>query len=188
MVSLNSIIYFMSFIHLDKWGVYAGMLIILFVYRKFRTKKWRRILKNSIEYHKFHLASISNDSSADARSRELAHSLLWGIAKQLPADLKEGRGSRALYNSFTSRKTALNTCGTVFYECVNDRNSKNMTIFKLDNTLISTLYRAYLLESVFSILGLLFYDISLLKNKIIKSQSGNGKFYVEMSRETGREI
>jgi len=178
----NLFYYIKIFPYLQTFGVYSGILILLLVYRKFRTNQWRKILKQSIEYHKFHLVSISKDPSVNQNSRDLAQSMLWGVTKQLPIDIKGG-GWRALINSFSGKKTSLNTCGTVFYECARDPVSMDVIIFKLNNTLLSTIYRIFILESGLSILGLLYNDITLLFYLITKSESGTGRFYLNMKRE-----
>lgn len=167
----------------------AAIVIILMVYRKFRTVKWRSILNESLEYHKFHLTSISKDPQVKQGSREMAHSLMWGITKQLPLDIKDGRGGRALVNSFRGSKTSLNTCGTVFYECAKNRRVMDETIFKLNNTLTSSLVRIFMLESPLSIFGLLYNDINLLTYMLFKADSGIGRFYYNMNRNlNGRDF
>ncbi len=167
-------------------NIVTAVLIIIFllIYKNFRIHSWRRILKESIEYHKLHLFSLNKDSSLKQNSRELAQSLLWGITKQLPLDLKDGKGARALLNSFSGNKTSLNTCGTVFYECAKNHKSTDITICRLNNTLISTLYRIFIIESSFSIIGLIYFDFKLFTSFLIKTRSNTGSFFLEMKRRS----
>ena len=164
-------------------GVCAVILILILFYRMLRIKQWRRILKESIEYHKFHLESISRDPSANSHSRQMAHSLLWGVTKQLPLDLKDGKGGRALLHSFQGRKTSLNTCGTVFYECAKNHHVMDVTIFKLNDTLLSTIVRIFILESFFSAFGLIYFDLNLVMRLSAGSERGMGGFYLKMKNE-----
>lgn len=165
-------------------GVIAALLLL---YRSLRIRQWRRILKESVEYHRYHLSSISGDPSAGQASREMAQSMLWSVNRQLPLDMKDGNGMRALINSFRGRKTSLNTCGTVFYECVKNHRVMDQEIFKLANTLISTLCRIFILESSASVIGLLYNDINLAVYLFTGSGSGTGRFYYNMKKEINRE-
>jgi hypothetical protein len=166
-----------------EWSGYAVFIFTLVVYRKLRLGRWRKILKRSVDYHKFHLSSISKDSSIDEKTRELAQALLWGVTKQLPLDLENGRGGRALLRSFLGDKTALNTCGTVYYQCARNIRYIDKIIIKLNDTLLSTFYRIYMLESVLSYIAVIYMDLTLLYYLIIKPQSGTGRLYLEMRGE-----
>jgi len=179
----NKIFMLFYFIHLNGWLIFIAVIILLFLYRRFRARRWKYILKASIKYHKFYLTDISNDPSIDRNSRDLAHSLLWGITKQLPLDIKEGKGGVALYNSLSGKKTSLNTCGTVFYECAKNHKTMDPTVFSLTNTLISTIYRIFILESHLSVFGLLYYDINLLYNYAINSVRGSGRLYLDLTKK-----
>jgi len=159
------------------------IIIILFLYRKLRISKWRKVLRNSIEYHKFHLVSLTKDSTVSEKSRELSQALFWSITKQLPVDLKSGSGGKALLRSFFGDKTSLNTCGTVFYQCANNFRNTDSIIIKLNDTLMSTIYRIYMLESYFSIPAILYMDLTFLISKIVKPKSGPGRLYLEMTKE-----
>jgi len=162
--------------------VITVILILLILYRKIRISKWRKILRSSIEYHKFHLSSLVKDSTVSEKSRELSQALFWSVTKQLPLDLQSGKGGKALWRSFLGDKTSLNTCGTVFYQCArNFRNTDNI-IIKLNDTLMSTIYRIYLLESYASTITILYMDFMLLINKIIKPQGGPGRLYIELMK------
>jgi len=172
---------------LSWWGVCAVIPMLLLFYWKVRVKQWRAVLKEAVEYHKFHLVSISRDPSVSQTGRELAHSLLWGVTKQLPLDLKDGKGGLALVNSFKGRKTSLNTCGTVFYECAKNHRVMDITIFKLTSTLISTICRIFILESSISVFGLIYNDINLLIFLLTGSEKGMGRFYREMKKEINRK-
>ncbi len=169
------------------WVVCAVILVLLLIYKKFRIIKWKTILQASIEYHKFHLSSITMDSTVNQTSRDLAHSMLWGVTKQLPLDIKDGKGGRALFNSYLGMKTSLFTSSRVFYECINNYKNMDVTIFKLSNTLISTICRIFILDSFFSILGLLYCDITLLIYTISGYDLGMGRFYFNMKREISGE-
>jgi hypothetical protein len=164
----------------EEWGVYVLIIFFLLAYRKLRLKRWREILKNSVDYHKFHLASISRDPSMSEKSRELAQALLWGVTKQLPLDLADGKGGKALLRSFAGDKTSLNTCGTVYYQCARNFRFIDSIIIKLNDTLISTFYRIYLLESYLSIVAVLYMDFTLLIYMITRPKSGTGRLYLEM--------
>lgn len=82
----------------------SAILTIIFFYKRTGTRRWRRIHKESIEYHKFHLSSITKDSSIKQNSRELAGSMLWVITKQLSFDINEGKGGHAILNSLSGKK------------------------------------------------------------------------------------
>ena len=164
----------------QEWGVYAVLILSLLAYRKIRLGRWRKILKRSVEYHQFHLASISKDPAMSEKSRELAQALLWGVTKQLPLDLQNGKGGNALWRSFIGDKTSLNTCGTVYYQCARNFRFIDTIILKLNDTLISTFYRIYLLESYFSIIAILYMDFTLIIYMITRPESGTGRLYLEM--------
>lgn len=166
-----------------EWGIYAVVIILLLLYRKLRLGRWRSILKSSVEYHKSHLAAISKDPSMSEKSRELAQALLWGATRQLSIDLKNGKGGAALWRSFLGDKTALNTCGTVYYQSARNYMYIDQIIIKLNDTLISTFYRIYFLESRLSIAAILYLDITLLLYLITRPESGTGRLYLEMRRE-----
>ena len=123
------------------------------------------------------------DSAVSEKSRELSHALFWSITKQLPLDLESGKGGKALWRSFFGDKTSLNTCGTVFYQCANNFRNTDPVIIKLNDTLMSTIYRIYLLESYASILAILYMDLALLINKIIRPKAGPGRLYLELMKE-----
>ena len=156
------------------------LLLLILIYRKLRIVRWRKILKKSVEYHIFHLTSINRDSTINQTSRELAQSLLWGVSKQLPLDLAEGKGGTALWRSFRGDKTSLNTCGTVYYQYVMNFRTIDPVIAKLNDTLLSTLYRIYLLESPFSLITILYMDLTLLFYIILKTKTGTGRLILEM--------
>ncbi len=169
------------------FGIFAVILVLLMIYKKIRIGLWRKILKNSIEYHKFHLSSINMDSNVNQSSRDLAHSMLWGVTKQLPLDIKDGKGGRALFNSYLGMKTSLFTCSMVFYECINNYKNMDVTIFKLSNTLISTICRIFIFNSFFSIIGLIYCDITMFIYFITEYDIGMGRFYLNMKREIRNE-
>ena len=179
----NLFYYFKNTPYLNKLLFYIVIIIILILYRKLRISKWRKILRDSIEYHNFHLSSLMKDSTVSEKTRELSQALFWSITKQLPLELKTGKGGKALLRSFFGDKTALNTCGTVFYQCArNFRNTEDI-IIKLNDTLMSTIYRIYLLESYVSIPAILYMDFMLIINQIIKPKSGPGRLYLELIKE-----
>jgi len=168
---------------LKKYLIYTSFLLLLIIYRKLRLGRWRKILKNSLEYHKFHLGSLGKDPALDEKSRELAQALLWGITRQLPLDIDGGKGGKALWRSFLGDKTSLNTCGTVYYQCARNFRYIDKIIIKLNDTLISTFYRIYLLESYLSIAAILYMDLTLLIYMATKPEGGTGRLYLEMRQE-----
>jgi hypothetical protein len=181
---IDNIFYYLKNIpYLNKLLFYLVVIIILILYRKLRISKWRKILRNSIEYHKFHLSSLMKDSTVSEKSRELSQALFWSITKQLPIDLESGKGGKALWRSFLGDKTSLNTCGTVFYQCARNFRNTDSIIIKLNDTLMSTIYRIYLLESYVSIPAILYMDFALLINQIIKPKGGPGRLYLELMKE-----
>lgn len=163
-----------------EYSGYAAFIFTLVIYRKLRLGRWRKILKRSVDYHKFHLSSISKDPSMDEKTRELAQALLWGVTKQLPLDLESGMGGKALLRSFMGDKTALNTCGTVYYQCARNIRYIDKIILKLNDTLLSTFYRIYMLESVLSYIAVIYMDLTLLYYIITRPQGGTGRLYLEM--------
>jgi len=179
----NIFYYLKSSPAVKEWSGYAAFLLTLVIYQKLRLGRWRKILKRSVDYHKFHLSSISKDPSVDEKTRELAQALLWGVTKQLPLDLDNGKGGKALWRSFIGDKTALNTCGTVYYQCAKNFRYIDKTIVKLNDTLLSTFYRIYLLESYLSYIAIFYMDFSLLFYILTKPQSGTGRLYLEMRGE-----
>lgn len=180
----NIFYYLQGHPYTKEWGVYAALIIFLLLYRKLRLGRWRKILKRSVEYHKFHLAAVSKDPAMNEKSRELAQALLWGVTKQLPLDLEKGRGGKALWRSFIGDKTSLNTCGTVYYQCARNFRFIDKIILKLNDTLISTFYRIYLLESYLSIIAILYMDFTLMIYMITRPESGTGRLYLEMRSES----
>ncbi len=166
------------------WGFYTAVIFTLLIYRKLRLGRWRRILKRSVEYHIFHLSSVSKDPAVDEKSRELAQALFWGVTKLLPLDIEGGRGGKALMRSFLGDKTALNTCGTVYYQCARNYRYIDRIIIKLNDTLVSTFYRIYLLESYLSIIAILYMDFTLLVYMITRPESGTGRLFLEMRGES----
>lgn len=179
----NALYYLINIPVIKEWWRYAVFVLFLVLYRKLRLGRWRKILKRSVDYHRFHLSSIAKDSSADEKTRELAQALLWGVTKLLPLDLEKGKGGKALWRSFLGDKTALNTCGTVYYQCARNIRYIDKTILRLNDTLLSTFYRIYLLESNMSYISIFYMDFSLLFSMITKPQSGTGRLYLEMRAE-----
>ncbi len=165
------------------WVQLAVAVPVLLVYRRLRINRWRDILKSSIEYHKYHLYSLSRGSSNDSKSRELAQSLLWCVTKQLPDELKNGRGGAALLNSMAGNKTSINTCGTVFYECAKNYQTIEPVIYKLNITLISTLYRIFIIESPLSVIGILHNDLLLIIHFLKRTNSGSGRLYLDLNSD-----
>jgi len=163
-----------------EWGGYIAVIVILLAYRKLRLGRWRTMLKNSVEYHKFHLASVSKDPTMNEKTRELAQALFWAVSRQLNDDIAGGKGGTALWRSFAGEKTALNTCSTVYYQCARNYMYIDECIMKLNGTLLSTFYRIYLLESYFSIASILYMDINLLVCMITRPAGGTGRLYLEM--------
>lgn len=161
------------------WAVF---LLILYIYGRLRRGWWRRMLSASLDYHKFHLAAIQSDRSIDEKTREFAMALLWAVNKQLKSDLKNG-GGRALWNSFLGEKTSLNTCGTIFYESSKYSRFIDMKIFKLNDTLLSTFYRIYFLESLLYPPAAAIMDILFLVSLIKKPEQGVSRLYIEMKKE-----
>jgi hypothetical protein len=181
---IDNLFYYIKNIPYPNNLIFCLVIIIAFVlYRKLRISRWRKILRNSIEYHKFHLSSLMKDSTVSEKSRELSQALFWSITKQLPVDLESGRGGKALWRSFWGDKTSLNTCGTVFYQCAKNFRNTDAIIIKLNDTLMSTIYRIYMLESYASIPTILYMDLTLLMNQIIKPKAGPGRLYLEMMKE-----
>jgi len=160
--------------------VYVILIIPVFFYWKQGKSRWRKILKKSVDYHIYHLASINKDSSVNETSRKLAQALLWGATKQLPLDLAEGKGGRALRRSFFGDKTSLNICGTVYYQCAMNIRSIDKVIIKLNDTLLSTLYRIYILESFFSPAAVLYMDLTFLYYLLSKPETGAGRLFMEI--------
>ncbi len=117
------------------------------------------------------------------KNRELSQALLWAATKQLQLDIKSGKGGRALWRSFLGDKTALNTCGTVYYECAKNYRFIDSIVLKLADTLISTFYRIYLLESYLSIIAVIYMDFVLFISMITRPKSGSGRLYLEMRCE-----
>jgi len=164
------------------WAVF---FLLLFVYGKFRKGWWRKILGASLDYHKFHLSAMQSDKGIDEKTREFSVALLWAINKQLPSDLKNG-GGRALWSSFLGQKTALNTCGSIFYEASRYARFIDMKIFKLNDTLLGTFYRIFFVESVFYPAAVLLMDVFFLFSLVRKPESGASRLYIEMKKEISR--
>lgn len=161
------------------WG---GFLLLICFYGKLRRGWWRRILGASLDYHKFHLAAIQSDRGIDEKTREFSMALLWAINKQLSSDLKNG-GGQALWNSFLGQKTSLNTCGSIFYEASRYTRFIDSRIVKLNDTLLSTFYRIFFIESLFYPLAIFFMDIFFVISLVKKPESGAARLYVEMKKD-----
>jgi len=161
----------------------AGAAFLMFIYSLIRGGVWRRILASSLDYHKFHLNMIMNDSAVDTKNRELAQAMIWAITRQLPDDIKKMGGGKALLRSFMGEKTALNTCGSIFYDIARNYRYIDQRIVKLNNTLLGTFYRIFFLESFLSGVSALYMDIFLLKSFIFKPLEGSPKLYLEMFKE-----
>jgi len=162
--------------------IWIAFFLLLYIYGKLRKGWWRKILGASLDYHKFHLAAMQSDKGIDERTREFSVALLWAINKQLSSDLSHG-GGRALWSSFLGQKTALNTCGTIFYEASRYARFIDMRIFKLNDTLLSTFYRIFFLESVFYPIAIPFMDIFFLLSLIRKPGGGASRLYIEMKKD-----
>jgi hypothetical protein len=161
------------------WVVFFALL---YFYGRLRKAWWRKILGASLDYHKFHLAAMQSDKGIDEKTREFSVALLWAINKQLPSDLSNGGGG-ALWRSFLGQKTALNTCGSIFYEASRYARFIDLKIFKLNDTLLSTFYRIFFLESVFFPAAILLMDIFFLISLIRKPDSGASRLYIEMKKD-----
>ncbi len=163
-------------------GCWVVFFTLLYIYGKIRKGWWRKILGASLDYHKFHLAAMQGDRGIDEKTREFSMALLWAINKQLPSDLSHG-GGRALWSSFLGQKTALNTCGSIFYEASRHARFIDLKIFKLNDTLLSTFYRIFFVESVFSPFAILFMDLLFILSLIKKPDSGAARLYIEMKKD-----
>ena len=161
----------------------AGAVFFMLLYSILRGDTRRRVLSGSLDYHKFHLNMIMNDSTVDTKNRELAQAMIWAITRQLPDDIKNRGGGKALLRSFMGDKTALNTCGSIFYDIARNYRYIDQRIVKLNNTLLGTFYRIFFLESLFSGVSALYMDIFLLKSFILKPGEGSSKLYLEMFKE-----
>lgn len=183
---MNYLLYFydsaMSFPYTADILLYGGIIILLLVYRFSRRERWRAILGESLEYHRFHLSQRNSDKNTSEKAREMYQALLWAVNKQLKDDLARsgGKGGPVLWRSFLGDKTCLNTCGTVFYESAKNYRFVDETLIKLNDTLISTFYRILMLESILSPLALVYMDVMLLWSIIRKPAAGTGRLYREM--------
>jgi len=157
------------------------IFVLLYLYGRLRKRWWRRILASAIDYHRFHLSAIQSDRSIDEKTREYATALQWAINKQLPDDLKKG-GGVTLWLSFVGSKTSLNTCGTVFYDAARYARFIDLKIIKLNDTLLSTFYRIFLIESIFFPFAIPVLDLLFIISFIKKPQSGPARLYLEMSK------
>jgi len=167
---------------LYKIAGWAAFCLLLYIYGSFRKEWWRKILGASLDYHKFHLAAMQYDKIIDEKTREFSVALLWAINKQLPSDISNGGGA-ALWSSFLGQKTALNTCGTIFYEASRYSRFIDLKIVKLNDTLLSTFYRIFFVESVFYPFAILFMDLFFLLSLIKKPEGGAARLYIEMKKE-----
>ena len=167
------------------------VIILIFVFSKIysisRVGRWRKILSSSLEYHRFHLEMIMSDPSVDVKNKELAQAMVWAITRQVPEDLKNKGGGAALFKSFLGHKTALNTCGAIFYDIARNFRFIDKRIVKLNSTLTSTFYRVFFAESFVPGIALLFMDIFMLKSIILKPADGSARLYYEMRRELKKQ-
>ncbi len=163
--------------------VIACAFIFSKIYSIFRAGRWRKILSSALDYHRFHLDMIMNDPSVDVKNKELAQAMIWAITRQIPEDLKNSGGGAALFRSLSGEKTALNTCGVVFYDIARNFRFIDERIVRLNTTLTATFYRIFSLESFFSGFALLYMDLFMLKSFIFKPAEGSARLYLEMRRE-----
>ena len=166
---------------------WCGLILILLLYRLLRKKRWQRVLSASLNYHRYHLTMLAGDRMTDEKNRSLYQAMLWAINKQLPDDLNRsgGKGGLVLLRSLAGDKTCINTCGTVFYESARNYSFIESNVIKLNGTLVSTLYRIVLLESMLAPFALIYMDLRLLAAFITKPGSGTGRLYKEMFSGTG---
>ncbi|NLV68589.1 MAG: hypothetical protein GXY14_13040 [Spirochaetes bacterium] len=166
---------------------WCGVILFLLLYRLLRKKRWQRILSASLDYHRYHLAMLAAGRGSDEKSRSLYQAMLWAINKQLADDLNRagGKGGLVLFKSLAGDKTCINTCGTVFYESARNYSFIESNVIKLNGTLVSTLYRIVLLESMLAPFALIYMDLRLLAAFITKPGSGTGRLYKEMFSGTG---
>ena len=153
------------------------------IYTILRAGRWRKILSSSLDYHRFHLEMIMNDPSVDVKNKELAQAMVWAITRQMSDDLKKSGGGAVLFRSLSGEKTALNTCGTVFYDIARNFKYIDERLVRLNTTLTATFYRIFFVESFVSGIALLFMDISMLKSIVFKPADGSARLYYEMRRE-----
>lgn len=181
--------YLQSFFHFVSDHIAPEIIVIIciFVFSKIysiiRADTWRKILSSALDYHKFHLEMIVKDPSVDVKNKELAQAMVWAITRQMPEDLKNKGGGAALFRSFAGHKTALNTCGTVFYDIARNFKFIDQRIVKLNSTLTATFYRVFFIESFVSGVALLFIDIFMLRSIVFKPAEGSARLYYEMRRE-----
>lgn len=177
---------FFSFVS-DHVAIEIIAIISVFVFSKIysiiRVGRWRKILLSALEYHRSHLEMIMSDPSVDVKNKELAQAMVWAITRQMPDDLKNKGGGAALFRSFSGQKTALNTCGTIFYDIARNFRFIDKRIIKLNSTLTSTFYRVFFIESFVSGIALLFMDIFMLRSIVLKPAGGSARLYYEMRRE-----
>lgn len=161
---------------------WSAVVLLLVFYRLLRKNRWQRILGASLDYHRFHLGMLAGNRDTSEKCRSLYQAMLWAVNKQLADDLKRtgGKGGMVLLMSFTGNKTCINTCGTVFYESAKNYSFIDRSVIRLNDTLISTLYRILLIESVIAPFVLIYMDMRLLTSLVTKPDSGTGRLYREM--------
>lgn len=161
---------------------WSAVVLVLVLYRLLRKKRWQKILGASLDYHRFHLGMLSGNRDTDEKCRSLYQAMLWAVSRQLADDLKRtgGKGGMVLLMSFAGNKTCINTCGTVFYESAKNYNFIDASVMRLNDTLISTLYRILLIESILAPFALIYMDMRLLASLVTKPDSGTGRLYREM--------
>jgi hypothetical protein len=163
------------------------VIVCAFIFSKIysisRAGRWREILSSALDYHRFHLDIIMNDTSVDVKNKELVQAMIWAVTRQIAENLKNSGGGALLFRSLFGEKTALNTCGAVFYDIARNFRFIDHRIVRLNTTLTSTFYRIYSAESFFSGFALLYMDLFMLKSFIFKPAEGSARLYLEMRRE-----
>lgn len=174
---IEEIVKFKGIIDNPLYVIYILIVFILYFYSKNAKKRWLKILEGSLNYHRYHFNIIRNDSSINGKNKETASALIWAINRQFVEDKKEGLGLKGVWRSFLGHKTSIQITSEVFYRTALQRWDLDIKILKLARTLSSTFYRLFLINSIISLIVVLFMDLMFLISLLFGRKSGPEGLY-----------
>ncbi len=150
-----------------------GMTALFAAYLFLARKRWKRIIRSALGYHVAHFNDMLNDNSVPPASKEICRIMNRVIERQLVIDGENGvKGMRGILRTFLGHHTSLKIAWEAYFKIIENRVDADGIIPRLLNTLISTLTRHYLLDSICSIAALPLYDMRLFLYYIRPSRSG----------------
>jgi hypothetical protein len=166
-------------------GVASAMFLVYLYYEK-RAPRWRSIINRAAEYHRFHLVNIRNENGINEPSRDLAYAMLMITDRQFRDDMKGSPGLYGVVRAHLGEKSTLSSLNEVFMKLYRDRaflgNSDiDERLERLFFTMISMVYRFYMMTSICAIPALMYMDIVLALTIIHWDNRGSSRLFRDLA-------